>query len=174
MKVPKKGRLLLVWWSGETSWKEKFWWRMGKICHSSLKLLVGTDIPGREKPWAEPLGQECMGIPGSHRCVIQSRKEKGTRSHFQCVKCHGQEDGLCSGVMGDHCLTLGFRIGEITWLEKNSIHFSKCIEWLQCAWPSTWDNGCREPFLMVPSVTFKSSRRQKYQQIMSIKSSILS
>lgn len=65
----------------------------------------------QKKPGAEFLGQECMRVLGGHRCVMERRQEKEAGLHFLCDKCHGQEVRLYSGIMGNHCLTLGFETG---------------------------------------------------------------
>lgn len=68
------------------------------------------NVPGAKSP-----GQECMGVLGGQRCVMERRQEKEPGPHFQ-------EVGLYSGIMGKRFLTLGFETGKgIVGVKFNSI-----------------------------------------------------
>lgn len=73
--------------------------------------VVETDAPGAKETWSRVSRTGMHACTRGHRCVMERRQEKEAGLHFLCDKCHGQEVRLYSGIMGNHCLTLGFETG---------------------------------------------------------------
>lgn len=113
MKVPKK-EITSGWMVRRNFMEGTILMKNGKNLAFFIRI-VGGDCYSRLKETMSITSRAGMhGILRSHRCMIQRSQEKGSEPHFQCDECHGQEVGLYSGVVGNHCLTLSIGTEEMT------------------------------------------------------------